>query len=114
MCLSTTALIRRAFPQTKSYMSRHSKHISIRLQNLMDFWQMGGFLTGENFTEADLRLIQTLYRHDPVYYLRMKLNGAKILHYPHLWRWLCRVYALPSVASSSSLIHCRQGYFGWS
>ena len=70
------------------------------------------FLTGENFTEADLRLFPTLYRHDPVYYLRMKLNGAKILHYPHLWRWLCRVYALPGVASSSSLIHCRQGYFG--
>ncbi|MEP1206688.1 MAG: glutathione S-transferase C-terminal domain-containing protein [Rhizobiaceae bacterium] len=70
------------------------------------------YLTGNNFTEADLRLFPTLYRHDPVYYLRMKLNGAKILDYPHLWRWLCRVYALPGVASSNSLIHCRQGYFG--
>jgi len=70
------------------------------------------FLTGDAFTEADLRLFPTLYRHDPVYYLRMKLNGAKILDYPHLWRWLCRVYALPGVASSNSLVHCRQGYFG--
>ncbi len=70
------------------------------------------FLTGATFTEADLRLFPTLYRHDPVYYLRMKLNGAKILDYPHLWRWLCRVYALPSVPESSSLVHCRQGYFG--
>ncbi len=70
------------------------------------------FLTGDHFTEADLRLFPTLYRHDPVYYLRMKLNGARILDYPHLWRWLCRVYALPSVAKSNSLIHCRQGYFG--
>jgi len=70
------------------------------------------FLTGEAFTEADLRLFPTLYRHDPVYYVRMKLNGARILDYPHLWRWLCRVYALPGVASSNSLIHCRQGYFG--
>ena len=70
------------------------------------------FLTGNAFTEADLRLFPTLYRHDPVYYLRMKLNGAKILDYPHLWRWLCRVYALPGVASSNSLTHCRQGYFG--
>jgi len=42
----------------------------------------------------------------------MKLNGARILDYPHLWRWLCRVYALPGVASSNSLVHCRQGYFG--
>lgn len=70
------------------------------------------FLTGDSFTEADLRLFPTLYRHDPVYYLRMKLNGARILDYPHLWRWLCRVHALPGVAQSGSLIHCRQGYFG--
>lgn len=70
------------------------------------------FLTGDAFTEADLRLFPTLYRHDPVYYVRMKLNGARILDYPHLWRWLCRVYALPGVAAAGSLIHCRQGYFG--
>ena len=70
------------------------------------------YLTGERFTEADLRLFPTLYRHDPIYYLRMKLNGAKILDYPNLWRWLCRVYALPGVSQSSSLEHCRQGYFG--
>ncbi|MEM1288407.1 MAG: glutathione S-transferase C-terminal domain-containing protein [Pseudomonadota bacterium] len=70
------------------------------------------YLTGEQFTEADLRLFPTLYRHDPVYYVRMKLNGAKILDYPALWRWLCRVYALPGVQESNSLVHCRQGYFG--
>lgn len=70
------------------------------------------YLTGETFTEADLRLFPTLYRHDPVYYLRMKLNGARMLDYPNLWRWLCRVYALPGVAESNSLVHCRQGYFG--
>ena len=70
------------------------------------------YLTGEAFTEADLKLFPTLYRHDPVYYLRMKLNGAKIFHYPDLWRWLCRVYALPGVAESGPLTHCLQGYFG--
>ncbi|SLN12320.1 glutathione S-transferase C-terminal domain-containing protein [Pseudooctadecabacter jejudonensis] len=70
------------------------------------------FLTGDNFTEADLRLFPTLYRHDPVYYLRMKLNGARILDYPHLWRWLCRVYGISGVAEAGSLVHCRQGYFG--
>ncbi len=70
------------------------------------------FLTGANFTEADLRLFPTLYRHDPVYYVRMKLNGARILEYPHIWRWMCRVYALPGVADTGSLVHCRQGYFG--
>jgi len=70
------------------------------------------FLTGDKFTEADLRLYPTMFRHDPVYYVRMKLNAAKVLHYPHLWRWLCRMYALPGVAESNSLDHCKQGYFG--
>jgi len=70
------------------------------------------FLTGNQFTEADLRLFPTLYRHDPVYYIRMKLNAAKILDFPHLWRWLCRVYSMPGVAQSNSLDHCKQGYFG--
>lgn len=70
------------------------------------------FLTGDTFTESDLRLFPTLYRHDPIYYVRMKLNGARILDYPNLWRWLCRVYALKGVPESNSLDHCRQGYFG--
>ena len=70
------------------------------------------FLLGQGFTEADLRLFPTLYRHDPVYVMRMKLNGARILDYPYLWRWLCRVYALSGVADAGSLVHCRQGYFG--
>ncbi len=70
------------------------------------------YLTGAAFTEADLRLFPTLYRHDPVYYVRMKLNGARILDYPNLWRWVCRVYAIPGVSDSNSLVHCRQGYFG--
>ncbi len=81
-----------------------------KLDNLLDDGRP--FLTGDWFTEADLRLFPTLYRHDPVYYVRMKLNGAKILDYPNLWRWLCRVYALEGVAESNSLIHCKQGYFG--
>ena len=83
------------------------------LDNLEDRLSDGRpYLTGPRFTEADLRLFPTLYRHDPVYYLRMKLNGARMLDYPHLWRWLCRVYGLPGVAEAGSLVHCRQGYFG--
>ena len=70
------------------------------------------YLTGERFTEADLRLFPTLYRHDPVYMVRMKLNGARVLDHPALWRWLCRVHALPGVRGAGSLLHCRQGYFG--
>ena len=70
------------------------------------------FLCGEDPTEADLRLFPTLFRHDPVYHNRMKLNHKFISDYPNLWRWLCDFYALPGVAEASPLEHMKQGYFG--
>eukprot|EP00658_Telonema_sp_P-2_P034176 TRINITY_DN24969_c0_g1_i3.p1 TRINITY_DN24969_c0_g1~~TRINITY_DN24969_c0_g1_i3.p1 ORF type:complete len:289 (-),score=50.87 TRINITY_DN24969_c0_g1_i3:77-943(-) len=70
------------------------------------------FLCGDQPTEADLRLFPTIFRHDPVYYLRMKLNKAYIAEYPCLWRWLSDLYHLPGVGSASPLAHMKQGYFG--
>ena len=84
------------------------------LQDLEEEMAVDGrpFLTGVNLTEADVRLFPTLFRHDPVYFLRMKLNGARMLDFPNLWRWICRVYGIPGVSESGSLTHCLQGYFG--
>eukprot|EP00039_Didymoeca_costata_P021682 m.345173 g.345173 ORF g.345173 m.345173 type:complete len:375 (+) comp25851_c0_seq1:92-1216(+) len=70
------------------------------------------FLCGEEPTEADLRLFPTIFRHDPVYHNRMKLNKAFVSDYPCLWRWLCDFYALPGVEEASPLNHMKQGYFG--
>lgn len=70
------------------------------------------WLCGSTVTEADLRLFPTIYRHDPVYHNRMKLNQAFVSDYPHLWRWMCDFYALPGVAAASPLSHMKQGYFG--
>lgn len=70
------------------------------------------FLTGDAPTESDLKLFPTLFRHDPIYYTRMKLNQSFVWEYPHLWRWMCNFYALPGVAENSPLAHMKQGYFG--
>ena len=73
----------------------------------------GPFLVGGKLSVADIRLFPTLFRHDPVYYTRMKLNQGMLRHdWPNLWRWLRCVYQYPGVAPSSNLLHCRQGYFG--
>lgn len=63
-------------------------------------------------SEADLRLFPTIFRHDPIYHNRMKLNQAYVADYPHLWRWMCQFYALPGVVAASPLPHMKQGYFG--
>ena len=71
--------------------------------------ESGPWLCGNRISEADIRLFPTLYRHDPVYFTRMKLNKALLKYdYPSLWAWLCRMYAFPGVAESSRLSHCKQ------
>jgi putative glutathione S-transferase len=70
------------------------------------------FLCGDAVTEADLRLFPTIFRHDPVYHNRMKLNQMYIADLPNLWRWMSDVYALPGIAAASPLDQMKQGYFG--
>jgi len=69
-------------------------------------------LTSDKPTEADLRLFPTIYRHDPVYHTRMKLNVAMVRDYPHLNRWLTEMKQHPAVQRASRIDHCLAGYFG--
>merc|ERR1712136_446497 len=52
-------------------------------------------ITNDAPTEVDLRLFPTIYRHDPVYHSRMKLNVAMVRDYVHLDRGRC-VVPLPN------------------
>lgn len=73
------------------------------------------FLVGEKPTEADIRLFPTLFRFDPVYHNRFKLNERYLWEYKHLWRWMGDMMRLPGmdqVSNAEYLQHCKQGYFG--
>lgn len=73
------------------------------------------YLTGSTVVEADLRLFPTMYRHDPIYYLRFKLNAKYLWEYKNLWRWMGDMISLEgmeSVSNARYLAHCKQGYFG--
>jgi len=73
----------------------------------------GDWLAGTDApTEADLRLFPTIVRHDPIYWARFRLNGARIGDYPRLRAWLERMLAFPGVAEATNLDHARNGYFG--
>lgn len=69
-------------------------------------------ITNDAPTEVDLRLFPTIYRHDPVYHSRMKLNVAMVRDYVHLNRWLLDMKSFPAVMRSSRLEHSMAGYFG--
>ncbi len=70
------------------------------------------FLLGDAITEADVRLFPTIFRFDPVYYLRFNLGERMVRDIPSLSRWLADMLAIPEVAAASNLDHCRKGYFG--
>jgi putative glutathione S-transferase len=71
------------------------------------------YLCGDQLTEADVRVYVTLFRFDPVYYIRFKCNKAMIeFGYPRLWEYLKRLYRSPGFAESSILHHIKNGYFG--
>ncbi|KAL7562985.1 hypothetical protein ACA910_018623 [Epithemia clementina (nom. ined.)] len=73
------------------------------------------FLVGDEVTEADLRLFPPIFRFDPVYHARFKLNYKNLWEYRNVWRWMQDMMALPGiepVANAEYLQHCKQGYFG--
>jgi len=85
------------------------------LEKVDDRLQDNKFLTGDAVTEADLRLFPPLFRHDPVYYNRFKLNKHYLWEYSNVWRWMGDMMSLEgmdSVSNAGYLAHCKQGYFG--
>lgn len=85
------------------------------LDRLEDILTNSKFLVGDDVTEADIRLFPTLFRFDPVYHSRFKLNKKLLWEYEHLWRWMGDMMRLPgmdSVSYDEYLQHCKQGYFG--
>ncbi len=71
------------------------------------------FLCGDQLTETDARVYVTLFRFDPVYFIRFKCNQSMIeTGYPNLWAYLKRLYKIPGFAESTNLTHIKNGYFG--
>ncbi|WP_159565640.1 glutathione S-transferase family protein [Budvicia diplopodorum] len=69
------------------------------------------YLTGQQLSEADLRLWTTLVRFDPVYVTHFKCDYRRISDYPNLSGFLRDIYQLPGVAKTVNLSHIRHHYY---
>ena len=70
-----------------------------------------GFLTGEHFTEADIRLFVTLIRFDAAYHGLFKCNLRRIADYPALSSYVGRILAIPGVRDTVNFDHIKRGYY---
>jgi len=68
-------------------------------------------LTGEQLTEADLRLFPTLARFDVAYHYAFKCNLAKLSDHTHLWDYARALHAIPGVAETVKPDIYKAGYF---
>jgi len=69
------------------------------------------YLTGNQLTEADLRLWTTLVRFDPVYVTHFKCDRYRISDYPNLYAFLRDIYQMPGIADTVSFPHIRHHYY---
>ena len=68
------------------------------------------YLTGDRFTEADLRLFPTLARFDVAYHSAFKCNLRRLIDYPNLWAYAREIYQMPGVAGTVDFDIYRRGY----
>ena len=69
------------------------------------------FLSGDRFTEADIRLFVTLVRFDPAYHGLFKCNLRRLADYPGLSAYTARVLAVPGVRETVDIDHIKRGYY---
>ena len=69
------------------------------------------YLTGDDLTEADIRLFTTLVRFDPVYYVHFKCNLKLIRTYEHLSAYTRRLFDQPAFGETTHFDHIQRHYF---
>jgi putative glutathione S-transferase len=69
------------------------------------------FLTGNHFTEADIRLFVTLIRFDAAYYGLFKCNLRQLREYAWLDGYTRRILTIPGISETVSIDHIKQGYY---
>lgn len=81
------------------------------LEQLEDHLEDNSYLVGNQLTEADLRLLPTLIRFDPVYYVHFKCSRQKISEFKNLSRYLQALMKLEPVKKTTHLEHIKRHYF---
>jgi putative glutathione S-transferase len=60
---------------------------------------------------SDVRLWQTLIRHDEAYLVHFKCNTKKVSEYPNIFRYCVDMWQVPGIKQTTRMHHIKMGYF---
>ena len=69
------------------------------------------YLTGDEITEADWRLLPTLLRFDAVYHTHFRCNGVLVRELPNLWGYTRDLYQQPGIAETVDMDQIKVHYY---
>jgi putative glutathione S-transferase len=103
---------RAGFATTQEAYEEAAKALFAALERIEGRLATRRFLTGDRFTEADIRLFTTLIRFDPVYHGHFKCNLHRVIDYPNLWGFVRDVYQMPGVSDTVHIDFIKRHYYG--
>ncbi|MEI7285264.1 glutathione S-transferase family protein [Pectobacterium carotovorum] len=99
------------FATSQSAYDESATTVFAALSDLESILAKQRYLTGEQLTEADLRLWTTLIRFDPVYHTHFKCDKYRLSDYPNLFGFLRDIYQIPGIADTVDMAHIRHHYY---
>lgn len=99
------------FAKTQEAYEDAFKGLSDGLDAVEEHLSKNRYLAGGVLTEADIRLVVTLWRHDAVYSVHFKANMPLIRERPSLQNYCRDLYQLPGVAETVNMRHIKHHYY---
>lgn len=99
------------FATTQEAYDENIKPLFESLERIEEILSKKRYLTGNQFTEADIRLFTTLIRFDPVYVTHFKCDRKRISDYPNISGYLREIYQMPGIKETVNLEHIRNHYY---
>ncbi len=99
------------FATTQTAYDQAVSRLFSALERLNDHFGNHDWLVGNQLTEADVRLVPTLLRFDPVYHIHFKCNRRRIIDFPNLYSYLCRLRDLDAIKQTTDIEQIKRHYF---
>ena len=99
------------FAQTQQAYDSAVTQLFTTLDYIDEILSQSKYLVGDEYTEADLRLIPTLLRFDTVYVTHFKCNIRRIIDYPNLLRYVQDMLLIEAVRQTYDLNHIKRHYY---